>query len=205
MVEAPSKRRKVENTYISRTVAAKEVCDIIVNQAKIRFSFTTHYSAVLLFDAEKFQEYEQHFPVKLLEDTVNVYTMLEKNHLQTELEIIYRRPDFRNMGGSISLLQFVIENNLQNVFSETYKPMLIVTTIPMTTAEVERCLSTLKRSTMVEGRLNALAMLSIEKNMTANIPNFNTLVIDPFVSKKGKKNELCLSKLYISCLVLSQI
>lgn len=40
---------------------------------------------------------------------------------------------------------------------------------------------------MVEGMLNALATLSIEKKMIANIPNFNELVIYWFASKKERR------------------
>ncbi|GBN36772.1 hypothetical protein AVEN_161214-1 [Araneus ventricosus] len=94
------------------------------------------------------------------------------------------------MTGAISLLQVIIENNFQTTFSETYKLLLIIVTIPITTVEAERCFSTLKRvktfsrSTMSEDRLNALAMLSIEKRMTNGIPKFNGNVIGLPASKK---------------------
>ncbi|GBN39789.1 hypothetical protein AVEN_217719-1 [Araneus ventricosus] len=105
--------------------------------------FISHYSGVSLLEAPKFQEYEKKFPTQILDQTTDVYSMLQKDRLKTELGVIYRRSDFRNMTGAISLLQFIIENNLQTTFSETYKLLLIVT-IPMTTAEAERCCSTLK-------------------------------------------------------------
>lgn len=190
---APKRSRREEDFYLSRTVAAKETCDIITTQIKTRFSFTTSCSAVSLFESQKFEEFEQKFPEKLLEDTVNVYSFLEKNRLKTELEIIYKRTDFRNMRGAVSLLQFFIENNLLSSFSESYKLLLIIATIPMTTAEAERCFSTLKRiktflrSTMCQERLTALAMLAIEKEMISNIHNFNEIVIDVFVSRKDRR------------------
>lgn len=191
--EPHSKKRTVENVHINRTVAAKEVCDVITNQVKTRFSFTTHYSAMSLFDAEKFPQYEKQFPVLLIEQTMEVYSFLEMDRLKTELGVIYRRPDFRNMSGAVTLLQFVIENNLRTTFSETYTLLMIICTIPMATAEAERCFSTLKRiktflrSTMSEDRLSALAMLSIEKDMINNIPNFSDSVIDLFASKKDRR------------------
>lgn len=190
---APKRSRREEDFYLSKTVAAKETCDIITTQIKTRFSFTTSCSAVSLFESQKFEEFEQMFPEKLLEDTVNVYSFLEKNRLKTELEIIYKRTDFRNMHGAVSLLQFFIENNLLSSFSESYKLLLIITTIPMTTTEAERCFSTLKRiktflrSTMCQERLTALAMLAIEKEMISNIHNFNERVIDVFVSRKDRR------------------
>jgi hypothetical protein len=76
------------------------------------------------------------------------------------------------------------------VFSESYKLILIIATIPMTSAEAERSFSTLKRiktflrSTMVEERLNPLAMLSIEKSMINELSNFNEEVIKVFTQKK---------------------
>ncbi|GBL84376.1 hypothetical protein AVEN_117150-1 [Araneus ventricosus] len=142
----------------------------------------------------KFQEYEKKFPTQILDQTADDYSMLQKDRLKTELGVIYRRSDFRKMTGAISLLQFIIENNLQASFSETYKLLLIIVTIPMTTAEAERCFSTLKRvktflrSTMSEDRLSALAMLSIEKRMINDIPKFNENVIDLFASKKDRRS-----------------
>ncbi|GBN07574.1 hypothetical protein AVEN_19032-1 [Araneus ventricosus] len=162
-----SRKRKRENIHINRTVAAREICDVISNQVKKRFCFISHYSAVSLFEAPKFQEYEKKFSTQILDQTNYVYSMLQKNRLKTELGVIYRRSDFRNMTGAISLLQFIIENNLQTMFSETYTLLLIIVTIPMTTAEAERCFSTLKRvktflrSTMSENSLSALSSYAL--------------------------------------------
>ncbi|GBL95308.1 hypothetical protein AVEN_37756-1 [Araneus ventricosus] len=186
-------KRKRENIHINRTVEPREICDVNTNQVKERFCFISHYSGVSLLEAPKFQEYEKKFPTQILGQTTDVYSMLQKDRLKTELGVIYRRSDFRNMTGAISLLQFIIENNLQTTFSETYKLLLIIVTIPMTTAEAERCFSTLKRvktflrSTMSEERLSSLAMPSIEKIMINDIPKFNENVIDLFASKKKKQ------------------
>ena len=63
-------------------------------------------------------------------------------------------------------------------------------------AESERCFSTLKRiksflrSTMGEDRLNALAMLSIERDFIQKLPDFNDMVINLFASQKGRRCEL---------------
>eukprot|EP00064_Thunnus_orientalis_P003851 superscaffoldBa00000332_g3862 len=65
--------------------------------------------------------------------------------------------------------QFFMEN-LQGTFTETVSLLKILITTPMTTEESERCLSTLKkikifpRNTMTQDRLNALAMVSMQKN-----------------------------------------
>ncbi|GBN96302.1 hypothetical protein AVEN_89376-1 [Araneus ventricosus] len=145
------------------------------NQVKERSCFISDYSAVSLLEAPKFQEYEKTFPTQILDQTTDIYSMLQKDRLKTELRVIYSRSDFKNITGAISLLQFIIENSLQTKFPESYKLLLIIVTTPMTTAEAERCFSTLKRvqtflrSTMSENRLSALAMLSIEKRMINGI------------------------------------
>lgn len=185
--------RLSENIHQTTTVAAKEVCDVISNQIKERYSFLTHHSALSLLDCKQFKEYDKVFPVKLLEETVGVYSFLEKERLKTELSVMYKREDFQQLNGAVSLLQFVIENNLQTSLSEAHKLMNIISTIPMTTAEAERCFSSLKRiktflrSTMSQERLTSLAMLSVEKQMIRDIPNFKEKVIDVFAKQKERR------------------
>ena len=66
----------------------------------------------------------------------------------------------------------------------------------MTSAEPERCFSTLKRiktflrSTMTTDRLSALAMISIGKDLISETKNFNDLVIDYFASSKNRRMDL---------------
>jgi hypothetical protein len=97
---------------------------------------------------------------------------LDITKLKTELELFYKRTDFRDISSSINLLIFIIENNLTLIISESYKLLKIISTIPMNTAEAERSFSTLKRikrflrNSMTENRLIALAMLSIEKQIS---------------------------------------
>lgn len=192
VVHIQSKRRK-EDPYMAKVVAAKEVCDAILIQMKDRFSFSSHLSGSLLFLPDKFSEYELNFPTIHLNEMVRAYPFLDKTRLQTELEIIYKRPDFRKLSGAVHCLKFIIENNLQTVFSATFCLLQLIVTIPMTTAEAERNFSTLKRiktflrSTMNEERLSALGMLSMEKKMLQEIPNFNDLVTDKFANLKDRR------------------
>ncbi|KAK9695687.1 hypothetical protein QE152_g32404 [Popillia japonica] len=116
-----TKRRRIhENPYISKTVVAKEVCDTIITHVKERFSFTEHLNASILFAADRFPQMEKNFPIEHLEATLEAYPFLDKIRLQTELELIYRRPDFRNISGAIHLLKFITDNNLQDIFSATF-------------------------------------------------------------------------------------
>ena len=69
---------------------------------------------------------------------------------------------FKACSGALALFQVFMENKLQDTFSETVSLLKILITTPMTTAESERCFSTLKkiktflRNPMAQDRLNAL-------------------------------------------------
>ena len=97
--------------------------------------------------------------------------MLDSGKLKTELTAIYDRDDMCRIEGVLPLLMFLSDNNLKTVFTETYKLADIICTTPMSTSECERCFSTLNRiktflrNTMLQDRLNALAVLSTEKNI----------------------------------------
>ena len=94
------------------------------------------------------------------------------------MELLYRRHDY-NIKGTIKLLNFIEENNLTSVFKKVLILLKIVITTPMTTAEPESCFSTLKtlktflRNTMKNARLNALAMLSVNKELVKEIKDFD--------------------------------
>jgi len=85
--------------------------------------------------------------------------------------VIYKRPEFRHCCGAVPPLQLLIESNIAETFSETVLLLKAIITVPMTSCKAERCFSTLKRlknflrNTMSEDKLNALAVLSIEKNL----------------------------------------
>ena len=119
--------------------------------------------------------------------------MLHKERLRTELSLIYESPDFRGSCGALALYQVIQSYNLQETFSETVALLNILITTPMTTAEAERCFSTLKRiktflrNTMGQERLNALGMLSMERELVRNMPDFNERVIDRFACLKERR------------------
>ena len=119
--------------------------------------------------------------------------MWEKLKLQSELTVIYGRQDFYNCSGAVPLLQLFYDNNLIGTFSETVRLLNILITIPMTSCEAERCFSTLKRvktflrNTTTDDRLNALGMLSMEKKLISEMPDYNELVIDKFAQLKERR------------------
>jgi hypothetical protein len=93
----------------------------------------------------------------------------------------------------LALYQVLQRNNLHETLSETVALLNILITTPMTTAEAERCFSTLKRiktflrNSMGQDRLNAVAMLSMERELVRNMPDFNERVIDHFAALKERR------------------
>ena len=124
---------------------------------------------------------------------MDAYPTLDKAKLRTELSLIYENEEFKGCSGAVALFQVMMENNLQDTFTETVSLLKILITTPMTTSESKRCFSTLKRiktflrNTIGQQRLNALAMLSIEKRLVRDIPNFNIRVIERFAAQKERR------------------
>lgn len=187
----PAKRMKVEKKEWKRE--ATEVCDVIITQAKERFTFTGHLAAASLFICDNFQTFNSKFPEEIFKIVSKEYPILDSKKLRSEVCTLYSAEEFRKTSGAVSLLAFIKENKLQDTFSECTKLLEILVTIPMTTAEAERCFSTLKRiktflrNSMSQDRLSALAMLSIEKDLIMDIPDFNQKVIDKFAQNKERR------------------
>lgn len=105
------------------------------------------------------------------------------------------RSDFKDISGAINILTFLLRNNLEETFTETLKLLNIIVTTPMTTAEAERCFSTLKRiknflrNTMLNDRLNALATMSVNKSLVNEIESFEEKVAHKFISMKNRRAE----------------
>ncbi|XP_069481109.1 protein zwilch homolog isoform X1 [Ambystoma mexicanum] len=191
----PEESRFLNNVTEIETLnqVAKKVCDVFIIHAKKRFAFTKHLVTAKLLQSDLFERYERSFPVDVLADAVDAYPMLIKDRLRTELALMYGRPEFRRASSAVALFRFFIENNLQETFSETVKLLRILITTPMTTSESERCFTTLKsiktflRNTMKQDGLNALAMLSMEKQLIQDIPDFNKQTIEKFAALKDRQ------------------
>lgn len=192
--EGPShKKRKNVEEKTDWTRQAQEVCDVIITQMKDRFQFSTHLTGASLFLPSKFSEYENNFPLEIIKTVVDAYSFLDLEQLKSELSTIYAAEEFKRMSGAVALYDFMKQNELQNTFTQVVKLLEVIITIPMSSSEAERCFSTLKRiktflrNSMSEERLSALAMLSIEKDMIGNIPDFNQQVIDKFAILKERR------------------
>ncbi|KAM3838094.1 inactive pancreatic lipase-related protein 1-like [Diretmus argenteus] len=188
--EAPRRTRRCDNVAV-----AAHCCDIMIKQSKARFEKARHLESFELIDPELFPTFKTSFPQKQLDIASESFPMICKEKLKSELMVMYSSAEFAALKSAMSLLRMLTENNLQSTFSETLKLTQINITTPVTSAESERCFSTLKRiksflrSKMGQDRLNALAMLSIEREFIRT-PDFNDMVIDMFAAQKTRRCEL---------------
>lgn len=92
------------------------------------------------------------------------------------------------------LLELIYDRDLIEVFPNLTTILKIYLTIPITSCEAERNFSKLSiiknkyRSTMLEDRLNYLAILSIENDITKSLTYYNT--IKEFAEKKIRKKPI---------------
>lgn len=182
---------KKRKTLSHNLVSAKEVCDIICYQIKERFSFNKHLSAAKLLNFSLSKDNISSSPE--FAETIEAYPFLCKERLETELSVLYERQEFRSNSEVMKTYKIMLDTGIAESCTEVFTLLQIILTTPMTTAEPERCFSTLKRvksflrSTMTQERLAALAMLSTEKEMIENIINFNDKVINKFSSCKERR------------------
>ncbi|KAI4821658.1 hypothetical protein KUCAC02_007252 [Chaenocephalus aceratus] len=148
-----------------------EVCDTILGHTRERFSFTHHLVSATLLQGDRCEEFKMASPEDALRNTLKAYPMLNRSKLKTESH----------------LQQLFMENNLEQLFSETVTLLkILITTTPMTMAEAERCFSTLKRiqtflrNTMTQERLNACCLVK-EKT------DFNQKVIEKCAGQKERR------------------
>ncbi|KAL4121279.1 hypothetical protein QTP88_013824 [Uroleucon formosanum] len=175
-----------------------EILDSLIVQINIRLEDTSELEFVELMNEKMFDIYHNTFPecklIKLLKQYPN---MFEENRLRNELSVIYS--DNNKHLPPHKLLDLIIKNNLQEIYSQFTKLCQLVLTIPATTASSERSMSTLKRiksflrNTMTNKRLTNLSSLAIEKNLLgvmAKDPTFVESIIDDFAKKKERRIEL---------------
>lgn len=96
-------------------------------------------------------------------------------------------------GGPLDLLKFIQQYRLENSVPNIIILLRIFLTIAISVASSERSFSKLKliknylRSTMSDLRLQNLAILSIEQEITNNI-NFESIIHDFSIVKVGRVN-----------------
>ena len=181
-----------------QTKVAYEILDSIVTQLEIRFGNVGVLSFTELLNEKQFLAFKKSFPKAQFQMLLNTYpNVFNADSLQNELINIYSSTN--KILSPKDLLSFIVDNELECVYVETYKLLKVILSIPATSASSERSMSTLKRvktflrSLMTDERLSELATLTIEKELTyacSRDPQFKDKVIDMFAAMKNRRMEL---------------
>ena len=187
-----------ENENATLAADAKEVCDNISSDMEHRYTATDHIYAAKLFEKDNFSSFKKEPPSRIVDVVVETYPFFVKEDLLSQLQVFYGKPELHEYSRLSDLLKYFLENNVNEALPIVTKLVQLLLTIPMSTAEPERCFSTLnriknfKRSTMVPDRLNALATASIESRLLNRNPEIKKKVIDRFAKLKNRRMDFIL-------------
>ena len=192
--EIPENQMK-RNASIKLLIDAKDACDKVIFEISDRFRSVEIFKSFSILDPKNFNFNRQHFPRNHIKNILTNYPMLSEVKLMSELTVLYENAFFSDTGTINALFQFMHKNNLIETFSEVSKLIEIVLVTPVSTADAERCFSTLKRvqtlltNSTGQDWLNALAVLSTHKDYLQDIDQFNQKVIEMFSLMKQRRAE----------------
>lgn len=175
-----------------------EIIDNIHTQIDIRFKSFEKLQYFNLLNPTKYKCFvkKDNFPYNLLKNMQDIYgDFFNYCKLQNELRVWYNLSESTDKS-PIEIMNYFSEMNLKCGFSEVYKLAQLISTIPTTTASVERSFSSLKRihtycrSTQTQERMNNLSIISIEKELVfklrTNRNKFYEDVIKKFTEKERR-------------------
>ena len=120
---------------------------------------------------------------------------MDKTDLQAELAFFVNLPNRQQLDSALSILNYLVKQKITDTVPNLYTALKIVATMPAYVASGERSFSKLKliktylRSRMSQHRLNGLAMMSNEREISKQI-DF-TEIIDQFSVRKAKRQQFC--------------
>lgn len=169
--------------------------DRILSELDERFADLNKQSFLSLMDSSKFRVYCEQFPKELVDDLCSRHSNFDKIKLSNELKVVYSKEEFAGKK-VMMILEILMSDNLEDIFSETHRLIRLILTLPSTTASVERSFSTLRwiktylRSTMTEERLKWLMLMSVENGLLHQLQRQNSFydeIIDRFAGRVERR------------------
>ena len=146
--QAKRPRRAATHTSVSHLQlqsCVTEACDTITEEVKENFGSSNIFRSFSIVNAAEFELYKNSFSDNYVKEIASNYTMLKKDKLKCELSVLYANDNFSGISNISELLKFINENGFDETFSEVSKLLEIVLVTPISTADSERSLSTMKR------------------------------------------------------------
>jgi hypothetical protein len=150
-----------------------------------------------LVNPDKFNTFSEQFPAALLTDLLQHYPNFDPLQLKNELVIMYEDPEIIGQCKTpADMLRYIDQMNLTDSLKNLYKLLLIIVTIPITSASVERSFSALERiktysrNSMGQDRLCDVSVISIERELVkflSRSDDFYNNVIEFFAEQKNRR------------------
>ncbi|VEN51205.1 unnamed protein product [Callosobruchus maculatus] len=157
--------------------------DSIITSLEVRFAEENTPSFAL---SQLHPAHMQNMPVGSLKEACETFAQFyDIPNIKNEIELWQQL--WQNKSNVAELSVVDVLKDAKVFFPGTFRALKILITLPFTTCTIERSFSSLRRmktwlrSTMVESRLNGLAMMSVHrKYVTDNLADFNNKVVEHF-------------------------
>ena len=181
---------------------SSDIAKSLLDQLRRRFCEIELLDFFEILNEKKFSSYHKNFPDKQLSSLINSYPRtFDLERLKNELCIIYS--DNSKHLSTYKLISYIVENDLTEVYPQTFRLLSLCLAFPCTTSSSERSMSKLRiiknylRNTMEESRLSSLAKISIERkfcNDLMSLDSFREELIDEYAETKDRKIDLKFKK-----------
>ena len=154
-----------------------EIIDNLLNNVRVRFSYIEKMEFFGLLNYEKFDVYKlkSNFPDHLISKLIRVYEgEFDTGLLKNELMVLYGSDDIKGKS-PYEVLQWLHGSSMATAFEQIYKLANLVSTIQVTAASTPQIFTFLSRnrtyhhSTQGQDNLSQLSLLSIEKDLLAEL------------------------------------
>ncbi|XP_023241006.1 zinc finger MYM-type protein 1-like [Centruroides sculpturatus] len=173
------------------------IVDNVRASCQPRFEALKHHESIFgfMYNIKRLKEISDCELLKQCSDlqislTVGETSDIDGHELYEELNMFIRV--YEGNDDIISVLKYIIEKNLTEVYPTMEVVLRIIATTPVTVASAERSFSRLKiiktylRNSMTQDRLSALAILSIENDVAHSL-DYSALIKD-FSLRKSRKH-----------------
>lgn len=173
----PNSKRNIPDAKAHYSRICIEILDNVLTESRDRYQNIKNLTHFQLLSHENFHRYSETFPENLLLDFVKNYSAFDFNldRLRNELKCIYKTEEYKNINCTSKLIEYLCNNNLEQIFPQVLRLAKLIVTIPASSASAERSFSALKRlhtylrNTQGQQRLTELSTISIEKALLSNV------------------------------------
>ncbi|KAI3737764.1 hypothetical protein L2E82_27776 [Cichorium intybus] len=201
-VTSKNRKTKTTNQFHFEVDIFNTVLDMQIVEFGERFSeVTTNLIECMaaLSPCNSFSKFDEAKLLNLSEIYKNDFTDSERKLLLGQLNVYYHsvtnEPEFANLKGISDLARVMVETGKYRSYYLVYKLVKLALVLPVATATVERCFSSMKllktdlRNKMSDEFLNDALICSVEHELLRDVKTEN--VISRFQKMKDRRDSIC--------------